>query len=106
MAVPAPQPVFGSVDAYGNRRSSDEVRIIREMLEEDIRVFMSDSGIDGPAARELLSEQPEIQFAVMQRGPVRSAAAVEALGRGRRRLFRRSRESRSAMWIGSSWRTA
>mmetsp|Transcript_60018 Transcript_60018/g.152316 ORF Transcript_60018/g.152316 Transcript_60018/m.152316 type:complete len:284 (-) Transcript_60018:47-898(-) len=83
MAVPAPQPVFGSVDAYGNRRSSDEVRIIREMLEEDIRVFMSDSGIDGPAARELLSEQPEIQFAVMQRGPVRSAANPSAALIGR-----------------------
>lgn len=77
------QIVFGSVDAYGHKRSVDEVRIIREMLDEDVSRFVTESGIDGPAARELRSEAPEIQWAVMQRGPVRSAANPSAALVGR-----------------------
>lgn len=53
------------------------------MLEEDVGRFMTESGVDGPAARELISEPPEIQWAVMQRGPVRSAANPSAALIGR-----------------------
>lgn len=79
----APVITFGGVDAFGARRSPDEVRIIREMLDEDISKFVADSGIDGPAARELKSESPEIQWAVLQRGPVRSATNPSAALVGR-----------------------
>jgi len=79
----APPATFGAVDAYGARRSPDEVRIIREMLEEDVALFTRESGVDGPASRELLAEPPEIQWAVMQRGPVRSAANPSAALIGR-----------------------
>mmetsp|Transcript_67852 Transcript_67852/g.187973 ORF Transcript_67852/g.187973 Transcript_67852/m.187973 type:complete len:259 (-) Transcript_67852:58-834(-) len=66
-------PCFGLSDAYGFRRTPDEERIIREMLDEEIQAFIKESGIDGPAARELLSESPEIKWVVKQRGPVRQA---------------------------------
>lgn len=79
----APAPTFGAVDAYGARRTTDEIRIIREMLEEDVAFFMRESGVDGPASRELMAEPPEIQWAVMQRGPVRSAANPSAALIGR-----------------------
>eukprot|EP00425_Heterocapsa_triquetra_P041986 CAMPEP_0195081228 /NCGR_PEP_ID=MMETSP0448-20130528/22742_1 /TAXON_ID=66468 /ORGANISM="Heterocapsa triquestra, Strain CCMP 448" /LENGTH=273 /DNA_ID=CAMNT_0040114239 /DNA_START=80 /DNA_END=901 /DNA_ORIENTATION=- len=85
----AAQIVFGSVDAYGAKRSSDEVRIIREMLAEDIELFGRDSGVDERAVRELKSEQPEIQWAVLQRGPVRSAANPSAALVGRIRDAKR-----------------
>jgi len=81
--------VFGSVDGYGNRRSPDEVRIIREILDDDINRFVTDSSIDAPAANELRCEPAEIQWAVLQRGPVRSASNPSAALVGRIRDAKR-----------------
>lgn len=85
----AAEIVFGHADGYGAKRSADEVRIIREMLDEDIARFVTDSNIDAPAANELKSEPPEIQWAVLQRGPVRSATNPSAALVGRIRDAKR-----------------
>lgn len=66
-------PCFGATDAYGFKRTPDEMRIMREMLDEEITGFVKDSEIDGPAARELMAEAPEVKWVVLQRGPVRQA---------------------------------
>lgn len=78
-----PQVVFGHMDFYGQPRSPDEIRIIREILDEDVNRFVAESNIDAPAARELKCEPPEIQWAVLQRGPVRSASNPSAALVGR-----------------------
>jgi len=57
-------------DKYGAKRSPDEVRIIKEMLEEDVDSFVSSNRIDGPAARDLRNEPLEVQLAVLERGPL------------------------------------
>eukprot|EP00420_Gonyaulax_spinifera_P031389 CAMPEP_0197876890 /NCGR_PEP_ID=MMETSP1439-20131203/5751_1 /TAXON_ID=66791 /ORGANISM="Gonyaulax spinifera, Strain CCMP409" /LENGTH=295 /DNA_ID=CAMNT_0043496197 /DNA_START=94 /DNA_END=981 /DNA_ORIENTATION=+ len=83
--------VFGIVDAYGFKRSMDEVRIIREILDEDVNRFVAESGIDARAANELKSEPAEIQWSVLQRGPVRSASNPSAALVGRIRDAKRTK---------------
>lgn len=85
----AAEIVFGRVDAYGFKRTADEVRIIRELLDEDINRFVTDSNVDASAANELKLEVPEIQWAVLQRGPVRSASNPSAALVGRIRDAKR-----------------
>jgi len=83
--------VFGPVDAYGFKRTLDEIRIIREILDEDVNRFVADSGIDAPAANELRSEPAEVQWSVLQRGPVRSASNPSAALVGRIRDAKRTK---------------
>lgn len=62
--------VFGLVDTFGKRRSPDEIRIIREILDEDIVKFCLDSKVDDAATRDLKAQTVEIQWAVLKMGPV------------------------------------
>ena len=63
---------FASAKGDDSQRSPDEIRIIVEMLQVDLERFLSDNRIDAPAARELRSEAPHVQLAVMDRGPLLS----------------------------------
>jgi len=74
---PAPAPAKSGVglrlgEGDDNGRSRDEVRIIKEMLAEEIQRFIIDNRIDGPAARDLRVEPVHVQFAVLDRGPLTS----------------------------------
>mmetsp|Transcript_43173 Transcript_43173/g.134263 ORF Transcript_43173/g.134263 Transcript_43173/m.134263 type:complete len:446 (+) Transcript_43173:134-1471(+) len=68
--IPGRGIVIPLVDKYGARRSADEARIIKEMLEEDVDGFVSGNRIDAPAARDLRNEPLEVQLAVLDRGPL------------------------------------
>lgn len=51
-------------------RSRDEIRIIKEMLAEEINQFIVQNRVDGPAARDLRVEPVHVQLAVLDRGPL------------------------------------
>mmetsp|Transcript_17903 Transcript_17903/g.39320 ORF Transcript_17903/g.39320 Transcript_17903/m.39320 type:complete len:290 (-) Transcript_17903:88-957(-) len=61
---------FGS--GNDSQRSRDEIRIIKEMLSEELETFLVENRIDAPAGRELRNEAPPVQLAVLDRGPLRS----------------------------------
>eukprot|EP00929_Paragymnodinium_shiwhaense_P062332 TRINITY_DN31123_c0_g1_i1.p1 TRINITY_DN31123_c0_g1~~TRINITY_DN31123_c0_g1_i1.p1 ORF type:complete len:266 (+),score=48.91 TRINITY_DN31123_c0_g1_i1:81-878(+) len=52
------------------QRSQDEIRIIKEMLTEEVDQFIITNRIDGAAARHLKNEPCAVQFAVLDRGPL------------------------------------
>eukprot|EP00928_Gymnodinium_smaydae_P044382 TRINITY_DN2960_c0_g2_i1.p1 TRINITY_DN2960_c0_g2~~TRINITY_DN2960_c0_g2_i1.p1 ORF type:complete len:408 (-),score=122.52 TRINITY_DN2960_c0_g2_i1:69-1292(-) len=74
-------PAVGGVNPTGLRmgegndamRSADEVRIIRQMLEEEVVRFVADNRVDHAAGRDLRIEPVHIQLAVLDRGPLMGA---------------------------------
>lgn len=53
-------------------RTQDEVRIIKEMLSDEIDKFVRDNTLDPAAARDLRQEIPSVQFAVLDRGDLKN----------------------------------
>merc|ERR1719456_1143370 len=74
--VPVPQTSnnlrLGAPGGSDGLRSPDEVRIIKDMANEEIDVFLSTHQIDPAAARELRNEPPHVSLAVLDRGPLRA----------------------------------
>lgn len=58
------------IDKYGKNRSLDEVRLIKDMLDEDVDKFVQENRIDTPAAMDLKREAMEVIYAVLDRGPL------------------------------------
>lgn len=71
-----PPPPSGILPSGGLRlgegddsgRSQDEIRIVKEMLEQDIVRFGQENKVDVPALRELRNEPVAVQFSVLDRG--------------------------------------
>jgi len=84
MTPPPPQPVvpvqpvdrrtlwYGAPGGDDSKRSRDEIRMIKEMTQEDVENFLKINSIDTAAAKELLTEPPHIALAVLERGPLRA----------------------------------
>lgn len=63
---------YGTPGSDDSRRSTDEIRIIREMVAEEVELFLQSNAIDSAAAKELRNEAPHVQLAVLERGPLRA----------------------------------
>lgn len=72
VALPRPGPGCRLGEGNDSGRSRDEIRIIKEMLAEEIGQFIVENRIDAPAARDLKVEPVHVQFAVLDRGPLTS----------------------------------
>lgn len=63
---------YGAPGADDRGRSPDEIRIITEMTNEEVDIFLQMNHIDTSAARELRGEPQHIALAVLARGPLRA----------------------------------
>lgn len=63
---------LGADGADDRGRSTDEVRIIREMAAQEVELFLTANPVDTGSANQLRREPPHIALAVMDRGPLRS----------------------------------
>lgn len=63
---------YGAPGCDDTKRSSDEIRIIRDMTFQEVDVFLQGSAIDSAAQKELRNEAPHVQLAVLERGPLRA----------------------------------
>lgn len=87
---------FGAPGADDSKRSRDEIRIIKEMCNEEVETFLQINSIDTAAAKELRSEPPHIALAVLERGPLR--ACVNPSGA----LVARIRDAKRGLLGGSA----
>eukprot|EP00929_Paragymnodinium_shiwhaense_P073799 TRINITY_DN376_c0_g1_i1.p1 TRINITY_DN376_c0_g1~~TRINITY_DN376_c0_g1_i1.p1 ORF type:complete len:244 (-),score=50.07 TRINITY_DN376_c0_g1_i1:244-975(-) len=62
---------MGAPGCPDNQRSPDEVRIIQDMVAEEIDNFLQQKNFDGAAARALKNETPYVVLSVLDRGPLR-----------------------------------
>eukprot|EP00929_Paragymnodinium_shiwhaense_P087003 TRINITY_DN47337_c0_g1_i1.p1 TRINITY_DN47337_c0_g1~~TRINITY_DN47337_c0_g1_i1.p1 ORF type:complete len:221 (-),score=35.91 TRINITY_DN47337_c0_g1_i1:510-1172(-) len=62
---------MGAPGCPDQQRSPDEVRIIQDMVAEEIDQFLSGNSFDGAAARALKNESPYVALTVLERGPLR-----------------------------------
>lgn len=65
--LPTGPVTFAHLDGFGKNRSPDEIRIMRELLDEDVDRFIQDSKVDEAAARALKTQTPDIQWIVIQK---------------------------------------
>ncbi|CAK0850595.1 unnamed protein product [Prorocentrum cordatum] len=65
---------LGAPGADDSKRSPDEVRIIKEMVSEEVDAFLLANNIDAAASRDLRKEPPHVALAVLERGPLRACA--------------------------------
>lgn len=83
-------PGFRLGEGDDRGRSLDEIRIIKEMLAQEILRFVLDNRIDEAAAKALRSEPPSVQFTVLDRGPLMHASNASGALVGRIRDAKRS----------------
>lgn len=100
-ALPSGPVTFGDVDAHGHKRSSDEIRIIREFLDGDVDQFLVDSRVDEAAIRALKTQTPEIQWEVIRKGSISYSSNPSASLVGRIRDAKRGVPGGNAMPFGA-----
>mmetsp|Transcript_59964 Transcript_59964/g.118948 ORF Transcript_59964/g.118948 Transcript_59964/m.118948 type:complete len:259 (+) Transcript_59964:36-812(+) len=63
---------LGAPGSDDSMRSHDEIRIIKEMTNDEVEMFVQANNIDVAAAKELRNEPPHVQLAVLERGPLKA----------------------------------
>mmetsp|Transcript_95877 Transcript_95877/g.249910 ORF Transcript_95877/g.249910 Transcript_95877/m.249910 type:complete len:313 (+) Transcript_95877:106-1044(+) len=63
---------YGAPGCDDRGRSVDEIRMIKEMCNEEVETFLRVNAIDTAAAKELRCEPPHVALAVLERGPLRA----------------------------------
>lgn len=63
---------LGAPGSQDSQRSMDEIRIIKDMANDEVEMFLRINQIDTAAARELRNEPPYVALAVLDRGPLRA----------------------------------
>lgn len=63
---------YGAPGGDDSQRSRDEIRLIKDMTQEEVELFLRANQIDTAAARELRNEPPHVALAVLDRGPLRA----------------------------------
>lgn len=64
---------YGAPGCDDTKRSPDELRLIREMVSEEVDQFLALYNIDPAACREMRNEPPHLQLAIMERGTLAKA---------------------------------